>query len=76
MTPEKPNVRIVLHHIREGANGQIFARDPIFGGSCVSESLPLKDCPITRVLQVKIKGGQKEQNLGVIKIVPEPEKFG
>ena len=38
--------------VKEVAKRKIFARDPTFGPSCVPKSLPLKDSPITRVLQV------------------------
>ena len=41
-----------LFHValQGGAKRKVFAWDPIFGGSCVSKSLPLKDSPITKVL--------------------------
>ena len=35
-----------------GSSRKIFATDPVFGGSCVPKSLPLKDSPITGMLQV------------------------
>ena len=46
---------------------KVFTRDPIFGGSCVAKSLPLKDSPINRVLHVaqRIK---KQYKLGVTKV--------
>ena len=39
------------YQCRRGQNG-VFDRDTVSGGSCVLTSLPLKDSPITRVLQV------------------------
>ena len=38
--------------IEKGEQKKVFARDPIFGGSCIVKLLPLKDSPIKRVLQV------------------------
>ena len=37
--------------IRKGAKRKVSARDPIFGGSCVPEPLPLEDSNITGVPQ-------------------------
>ena len=41
--------------LREGAKGKVFARDPIFGGSCVPKPLPLKDNNTTGVPQAARK---------------------
>ena len=41
--------------IREGAKRNVFARDPIFGGSCVPKPLPLKDSNTTGVPQAARK---------------------
>ena len=38
-------------HEREGKRKD-FAWNPIFGGSCIPKPLPLKESPITMVLQV------------------------
>ena len=43
---------IMAMMIWEGNKRKVFARGPIFGGSCILKSLPLKDSPITRVLEV------------------------
>ena len=44
------NTKTIL--LREGAKRKAFARDPIFGDSCIPKSLPLKENSITRVLPV------------------------
>ena len=50
--------------LREGAKRKVFARDPIFGGSCVPKPLLLKDSNITGMPQVarKIKRAKIEVN--------------
>ena len=73
--------RNVFELIREGAKRKVFARDPIFGGSCIPKPLALEDSNIAGVPQAarKIKkakiGGHKDcHNLGYI--VQKLEKFG
>ena len=45
-----------------GDRRKTFARNPVFGGSCIMKSLHLKDSPINRVLQVvqRIKSAKTE----------------
>ena len=57
---------LISNYTKGGAKRKAFARDPIFGGSCVPRSLPGTDSPITRVIQVARR--IKEQKLGVIKV--------
>ena len=48
----RQNIDLHSYGIWEMAKGKVFARDPIFGGSCVSKSLPLQNSSITKMLQV------------------------
>ena len=53
------------HRLGGGGGGgkrKVFAKDPIFGGSCIQKPLPLKDCNITGVPQAarKIKRAKIE----------------
>ena len=50
--------------MREEAKRKVLVRDFIFGGSCVPTSLPFKDSPITRLLQVAL---EKERKIRVNK---------
>ena len=72
--------------IKEGAKRKVFARDPIFGGSCVPKPLPLKDSNFIEVSQAarKIKraeigGQQRARSIKLPKlgcIVQKLEKIG
>ena len=48
--------------ILRGAKIKVFARDPIFGGSCVPKPLPLKDSIITGVPQLSNPKDKKSKN--------------
>ena len=59
-----------------GSKRKVSARDAIFGGCCVVKSLPLKDGPVNRVLQVVQRIKSAQTGLTIVDQSMKPAKIG